>query len=78
MLSRRKLKDSCLESLEIFLGIRRGITHRPPTLSTRVTYQAIQCKPEIAFQFTYVETLDVQETRGYLNYTNSLGGQSQA
>ena len=40
MLSRRKLKDSFLASLKRFLGTSGGITHRPPTLSTRVTFQA--------------------------------------
>ena len=46
MLSQRNLKDSCLVSLKRFLGTSGGISHRPPTLSTRVTFQG---EPEIAF-----------------------------
>ena len=38
----------------------------------------IQGQPKIALQCTCVWTLDVKETKGYLNYIDSLGGQSQA
>ena len=40
ILSRRKLMNDYLASLRWFLGTSGGITHRPPTLSTRVTFQA--------------------------------------
>ena len=40
MLSRRKLMNDYLASLKWFLGTSGGITHRPLTLSTWVTFQA--------------------------------------
>ena len=40
ILSRRKLKNDYLASLKWFLGTSGGITHCPPTLTTRVTFQA--------------------------------------
>ena len=72
MLSDRKMRDSFLASLKTFLGTSEGITHHPPTLSTRVTFQA---RPRWTRNSINPKC---QETRGYLNYTNSLGGQLQA
>ena len=74
MLSRRKLKDSCLASLKRFLGTSGGITHRPPTLSTRVTFQARPRWTKNSLPVYLCINPRCQETRGYLNYSNSLGG----
>ena len=78
MLSRRKLKNSYLASLKRFLGTSGGITHCPPTLSTRVTFQAHPRWTRNSLSVYLCMNPRCQETRGYLNYTNSLGGQSQA
>ena len=78
MLSQRKLRDSFLSSLKRFLSTSGGITHCPPTLSTRVTFQARPRSTRIALRCTCVWTLDVKETKGYLKYIDSLGGQSQS
>ena len=78
MLSRINLKNSYLVSLKRSLGTSRGITHCPPTLSTRVTFQAHPRWTRNSLLVYLCMNPRCQETRGYLNYTNSLGGQSQA
>ena len=78
MLSQRKLKDSFLASLKRFLGTSGGITHYPPTLSIRVTFQAHPRWTRNSLLVYLCMNPKCQETRGYLNYTNSMGGQSQA
>ena len=75
MLSRRKIRDSYLASLKMFLSTSGGITL--PYFLLGLPSKTVQGQPEIAFRCTYVSTLDVKETKGYLNYIDSLGGESQ-
>ena len=78
ILSQRKLKNSYLASLKRFLGTGGGITHHPPTLWTRVTFQARPRWTRNSLSVYLCINPRCQYTRGYLNYINSLGGQSQA
>ena len=78
MLSGRKLRDSYLESLKMFLGTSEGITHHPPTLSTGVTFQVCPRSTRNNLPVYLCMNPRCQETKGYLNYIDSLGGQSLA
>ena len=49
-----------------------------PHLLSGLPSKPIHGQPEIAFRCTCVWTLYFKETKGYLNYIESLGGQSQA
>ena len=79
MISRRNMIDGYLEiPVDV---IRHKLRNHPitlPHLLPGLPSKPVQGQLEIAFQCTCVWTLDVKETKGYRNYTDSLGGQSQA
>ena len=72
------MMNDYLASLKWFLGTSGGITHRPPTVSTRVIFQARPRWTRNSLPVYLGMNPICQETKGYLSYTNSLGGQSQA
>ena len=62
----------------MFLGTSGGITHRPPTPSTEVTFQARTRSTKNNLSVYLCMNPRCPKTKGYLDNTYYLGGQSSA